>query len=168
MKYLIFLILPPVLLIIISITIVIATNDYFIYGSVALFIGFYYLLIGTIITHLKRSNSVRIFGIYVLLLVTSFCLQNYNVGGGLESFLLIDFNHLDYTLRTICLPFLIIVGFYYLLNDGELLNIGKSNLFRLTTAILILGLLLELPIFGFHAGWGNGHCHSYWDMNHFH
>lgn len=125
-----------------------------------------HMMIATLITiHLKRVNSLRIFGIYLTATMLIYCYLNYTDHGLLSTVLhygFIDFKSIILTLLSTILAGL---GIYAIVRDGEFFPISSNRMIIISLVLLFAYLITELPVYHHYP---YDHGHSFWRGGHLH
>jgi hypothetical protein len=139
------------------------------YSPIVFFISLNALLFGLAWVNLRKMNSNRLIGFYLILTVIIYDLINYEPIWGFESIFLIDFEHWACTVRTFLTLVIFAIGIYYLIKGGEKEITFKRTDLKILLALILCLLIFEVPIYNLHGDFGGSpHGHNLIDGFHFH
>lgn len=127
------------------------------------------MLYGLAWFHLRKTNSNRLFGLYLILTVMIYDLINYNPIWGFESIFLIGFEYWAFTIRTFLTLIIFAIGIYHLIKGGDKEITFKRTDLKISLALILGLLVIETPIYNIHGDFGGSpHGHNLIDGFHFH
>jgi hypothetical protein len=119
--------------------------------------------------HIKRANSNRLFGGYLIAFVLFYSWINYQSNWGLESIFHFDIEHLNYFSRTILTLLLFGFGASQLIAGGQFEQLRTKKIFWTSIISLTFFLITEISMYDVHGDFGgNPHGHSYLKGFHLH
>lgn len=139
------------------------------YSPIIFFVSLNAMLFGLVWFHLRKRNSNRLMGFYLILTVMIYDLINYEPTWGFESIFLIDFEHWGFTFRTLLTLIIFAIGIYHLIKGGDKEITLKRTDLKISLALVLGLLIIEAPLYNIHGDFGgNPHGHSLIDGFHFH
>ncbi len=127
------------------------------------------LTLTLIFLHLKRSNSVRLFGIYLIAFVFLLEIANGDDYDLIRYALEHEYYPFKFFFQIFSLLVPVLLGIIHLIKGGRLFPISKNKLVLAGILFLALYLFAEAPLHGIHGDLGgNQHGHSYWSGGHLH
>lgn len=139
------------------------------YSPIIWFITLNALVVGVVLMHLKRTNSARIFGMYLVVVIIAYNWINFKSHWGFESVFYTVIQSLGYILRAMLTLLLVGYGVVQLISGGKFEYLQRKKTFRVALILIAVFLLTEIPMFGIHGDFGgNSHGHNYLRGMHFH
>lgn len=139
------------------------------YNPIFWFISANSIVISLALTQIKRTNSNRLLGGYLIVFILFYCWINFEPNWGFESIFYFDMEHLNYLSRTTLTLLLIGFGVIQLFTGGLFERLQTKRIFWASMFLLIFFLITEIPMYNVHGDFGgNPHGHNYLKGFHFH
>jgi len=139
------------------------------YSPISWFISANTLVISLALIHIKRTNSNRIFGGYLVALIMFYTWINSEPHLGIEYILYFGTEHFNQLSRTILTLLLFGFGAIQLFSGGRFVVLQTKKVFWASMILLSFFLVTEIPMYNIHGDFGgNPHGHNYINGFHFH
>ncbi len=138
-------------------------NDF--YKKLTVFVLFHALTIGLIVFHLKKANSLRIYGMYLVAITLIYGYVNYTDNGLLFYVLTGGGINFKSIWLILLLTTLLSIGIYGLAKGGRLFPVSANRIIVVSLLLLLAYLVTELPVY---HRYSYDHGHSFWRGGHLH